>query len=133
MSRGALLPGGAFALPAPEVLLGHLAALTPRVRGEAPAFRCHAAFLRPDVEATLNALGVTLAQLRDAVERATRDTLRDGDDRFALLPGAGLLTAAHLVNGVHPGDEGHALLARAVAENLTGNKFLGAIFGKALD
>lgn len=105
----------------------------PRVRGDAHAFRCHAAFLRPDAEATLNALGATLAQLRDAVERATRDTLRDGDDRFALLPGAGLLTAAHLVNGVHPGDEGHALLARAVAENLTGNKFLGAIFGKALD
>lgn len=38
-----------------------------------------------------------------------------------------------VVDGVHPGDEGHALLARAVAENLTGNKFLDTIFGKALD
>ncbi|MFI8791494.1 SGNH/GDSL hydrolase family protein [Streptomyces sp. NPDC055105] len=88
---------------------------------------------RPDAEATPNALGANLAQLRDAVERATRDTLRGGDDRLSLLPGVGLLTPAHLVDGVHPGDEGHALLARAVAENLTGNKFRGTIFGKALD
>ncbi|MGW6144872.1 hypothetical protein [Streptomyces sp. NPDC055140] len=71
--------------------------------------------------------------MRDAVERATRDTLRDGDGRLALLPGIGLLTSAHLVDGVYPGDGGHALLARSVAENLTGNKFLDTIFGKALD
>ncbi|MFE5052360.1 hypothetical protein ACFRAI_39460 [Streptomyces sp. NPDC056637] len=82
---------------------------------------------------SVNALGATLAQLRDAVERATRDTLGGGHDRLAPLPRAGLLTPSHLVDGVHPGDEGHALLARAVAENLTGNKFLGTIFGKALD
>ncbi|MFC9462778.1 hypothetical protein [Streptomyces sp. NPDC056983] len=82
---------------------------------------------------SVNALGATLPQLRDAVERATRDTLRGGDDRLALLPRAGLLTPSHLVDGVHPGDEGHRLLARALAENLTGNKFLGTIFGKALD
>ncbi|RFC75044.1 hypothetical protein [Streptomyces sp. AcE210] len=88
---------------------------------------------RPDAEVTPNALGATLAQLRDAVERATRDTVPHGDDRLALLPGAGLVTPAHLVDGVHPGDEGHAFLARAVAENLTGNKFLDIIFGKALD
>ncbi|WP_326708379.1 MULTISPECIES: SGNH/GDSL hydrolase family protein [unclassified Streptomyces] len=88
---------------------------------------------RLDAEATPNALGANLAQLRDAVERATRDTLRGGDDRLSLLPGVGLLTPAQLVDGVHPGDEGHALLARAVAENLTGNKFRGTIFGKALD
>ncbi|MCX5323391.1 SGNH/GDSL hydrolase family protein [Streptomyces sp. NBC_00120] len=88
---------------------------------------------RSDADAIPNALGATLAQLRDAVERATRDTLHGGDDRLALLPGVGLLTPAHLVDGVHPGDEGHALLARAVAESLTGNEFLDTIFGKALD
>lgn len=65
--------------------------------------------VRPDAETTPNALGATLRDLRAAVERAALDA------RAELLPGEGLLHAGHLVDGVHPGDEGHAVLAEAVA------------------
>lgn len=65
--------------------------------------------IRPDAETTPNALGATLGDLRAAMERAARDTGTD------LLPGGELLAARHLVDGVHPGDEGHELLAKAVA------------------
>ncbi|MFJ9038372.1 GDSL-type esterase/lipase family protein [Streptomyces sp. NPDC102406] len=74
--------------------------------------------LRPDAETTPNALGATLAELRHAVERAARDAVDSGDERLVLLPGGPLLGAEHLVDGVHPGDRGHLLLARAVAESL---------------
>lgn len=65
--------------------------------------------VRPDAETTPNALGATLGDLRAAVERAALDA------GAGLLPGGGLLDAKHLVDGVHPGDEGHELLAKAVA------------------
>ncbi|MFE6161068.1 GDSL-type esterase/lipase family protein [Streptomyces sp. NPDC056486] len=64
--------------------------------------------IRPDAETTPNALGATLGELRTAVERAALDAGVD------LLPGRELLHAGHLVDGVHPGDEGHELLAKAV-------------------
>ncbi|MEU6393487.1 GDSL-type esterase/lipase family protein [Streptomyces sp. NPDC046939] len=77
--------------------------------------------LRPDAEAAPNALGATHADVRDAIERAARDIAAEsGDKDLYLLPGGALLTADHLVDGVHPGDRGHLLLARAVAEKLTG-------------
>ncbi|MFG2499157.1 hypothetical protein ACGFSB_13250 [Streptomyces sp. NPDC048441] len=47
--------------------------------------------------------------MRTAVERAALDA------GTGLLPGGELLHAGHLVDGVHPGDAGHALLAKAVA------------------
>ncbi|MFI7336665.1 SGNH/GDSL hydrolase family protein [Streptomyces sp. NPDC050085] len=75
--------------------------------------------IRPDAEETPNELGATLGQLRDAVERAARDAAQAGDRRLRLLPGRPLLGPEHLVDGVHPGDRGHLLIARAVAENLT--------------
>ncbi|MGW6271320.1 GDSL-type esterase/lipase family protein [Streptomyces sp. NPDC055060] len=68
--------------------------------------------LRPDAEAVPNVLGASLRDLRTALERAALDA------GVGLLPGGGLLDAEHLVDGVHPGDEGHALLARAVAAAL---------------
>ncbi|TGB14290.1 GDSL-type esterase/lipase family protein [Streptomyces sp. MZ04] len=68
--------------------------------------------LRPDAESTPNALGATLAELRAAVERAAEDA------GAALLPGGGLLEPRHLVDGVHPGDAGHGVLADAVASAL---------------
>ncbi|WP_406328498.1 GDSL-type esterase/lipase family protein [Streptomyces sp. NBC_00203] len=64
--------------------------------------------VRPDAESTANRLGATLSDLREAVERAAGDV--------PLLPGGRLLDAAHLVDGVHPGDEGHARLAEEVVE-----------------
>ncbi|WP_369245195.1 GDSL-type esterase/lipase family protein [Streptomyces sp. R41] len=66
--------------------------------------------VRPDADTTANRLGATLADLRDAVERAAHDV--------PLLPGGRLLDPAHLADGVHPGDAGHALLAEAVVEAL---------------
>ncbi|GAA2593654.1 GDSL-type esterase/lipase family protein [Streptomyces axinellae] len=74
---------------------------------------------RPEAERAPNALGATLGDLRAAVEEAVRDRMAAGDGELALLPGAGLLGRGHLVDGVHPGDAGHALVASAVAETLS--------------
>ncbi|MFI0235555.1 SGNH/GDSL hydrolase family protein [Streptomyces sp. NPDC016845] len=82
--------------------------------------------LRPDAEATPNELGATHAQVRDAVERAAHDAAESGDKRLTVVSGGELLTAEHLVDGVHPGDRGHLLLARAVANSLTGPGGAGA-------
>ncbi|MGW6027114.1 GDSL-type esterase/lipase family protein [Streptomyces sp. NPDC055099] len=68
--------------------------------------------LRPDAETVPNVLGASLRDLRTALERAALDAGVD------LLPGGGLLDAKHLVDGVHPGDEGHRILAEAVTEAL---------------
>ncbi|MEV6652265.1 GDSL-type esterase/lipase family protein [Streptomyces sp. NPDC051219] len=74
--------------------------------------------LRPDAERTPNALGATLADLRAAVERAAGERIDAGDGKLALLAGGGLLRPEHLADGLHPNDEGHALLAAAVATAL---------------
>ncbi|MER5464274.1 GDSL-type esterase/lipase family protein [Streptomyces sp. NPDC002668] len=73
--------------------------------------------LRPDAEQTPNPLGATLADLRTAMEAAVRDRIADGsgDQRLTLLPGRDLLGPGQLADGVHPNDEGHAVLAAAVA------------------
>ncbi|MFE0877741.1 GDSL-type esterase/lipase family protein [Streptomyces smyrnaeus] len=73
---------------------------------------------RPEAEHTPNALGATLADLRSAQEGAVRARIAEGDDSLALLPGAGLVTAEQLVDGVHPDDTGHALVAAAVVRAL---------------
>ena len=65
--------------------------------------------LRPDAEATPNRLGATLADLRDAVEQVAEAR---GD--VTLVRGLPLLDASMLPDGIHPGDEGHRLLAAAV-------------------
>ncbi|MGW2790938.1 GDSL-type esterase/lipase family protein [Streptomyces sp. NPDC001251] len=74
--------------------------------------------LCPEAERTPNALGATLAELRAAMERATEELIAKGDQALQLLPGQGLLTADHLADGLHPTDEGHAVLAAAVARAL---------------
>ncbi|MFD3488276.1 GDSL-type esterase/lipase family protein [Streptomyces sp. NPDC058665] len=74
--------------------------------------------LRPDAEHGGNALGATLTGLRAAMEEAVRDVVAAGDDRLLLLPGRGLLRTEHLVDGVHPNDSGHALIAGAVSTAL---------------
>lgn len=74
--------------------------------------------LRPDAEETGNALGATLTELRAAMEEAVRDGVAAGDERLLLLPGRGLLRAEHLVDGVHPDDRGHVLIAEAVVTAL---------------
>ncbi|MGG8406896.1 GDSL-type esterase/lipase family protein [Streptomyces sp. 12297] len=74
--------------------------------------------LRPDAEAVPNRLGATLGELRAAMERAVRERILAGDRRLALLPGLPLLRPEHLADGLHPNDEGHAVLGAAVAESL---------------
>ncbi|MFE0105993.1 GDSL-type esterase/lipase family protein [Streptomyces sp. NPDC059009] len=64
--------------------------------------------VRPEAEVTPNELGATLGDLRAAVERAARDA------DVPVLPGAELVRADQLVDGVHPSDAGHAALAAAV-------------------
>ncbi len=69
--------------------------------------------LRPDAESTPNRLGATLVDLRAAMEEVVRARIDAGDGALTLAPGGDLLTAAHLPDGIHPGDEGHELLAEA--------------------
>jgi lysophospholipase L1-like esterase len=69
--------------------------------------------VRPDAESTPNRLGATLVDLRRAMEEAVQDRIAGGDRQLSLVPGGDLLTAAHLPDGIHPGDEGHELLAEA--------------------
>ncbi len=81
--------------------------------------------VRPDAESTPNRLGATLRELRAAMEQATQQIMDNGDTLITLVPGAGVLSPDLLADGVHPGDEGHAVLANvfggAVSLALRGN------------
>jgi lysophospholipase L1-like esterase len=72
--------------------------------------------VRPDAEDTPNALGATLADLRAAMEDVARARIAAGDGALVLVEGGGLLEPGHLPDGIHPGDEGHALLAAAFGD-----------------
>jgi len=74
--------------------------------------------IRPDAEGTPNRLGATLADLRAGIELAARERIEAGDEGITLVPGAGLLEARHLADGIHPGDQGHAVLAQAVGSRV---------------
>jgi lysophospholipase L1-like esterase len=80
--------------------------------------------LRPDAEETPNRLGATLADLRRAMEEAAQARIDAGDDALVLVPGALVITADALPDGIHPDDAGHARLAEvfggAVAAALGG-------------
>ena len=67
--------------------------------------------IRPDAETTPNRLGATLADLRGAMEEVVRARVDSGDDNIVLVPGAEVITAAELADGIHPGDAGQARLA----------------------
>jgi lysophospholipase L1-like esterase len=69
--------------------------------------------LRPDAEQTPNRLGATLDDLRRAMEIAVCRRADMGDECLTVVTGSGLLTADQLPDGIHPGDEGHEILARA--------------------
>jgi len=71
--------------------------------------------LRPDAEGTANRLGATLADLRDAVEQVV-----EARADVTLVRGLPLLDASMLPDGIHPGDEGHRLLAAAVGPVVEG-------------
>jgi lysophospholipase L1-like esterase len=74
--------------------------------------------LRPDAEDVPNKLGATLADLRHAIESATRERLEAGDPNLFLVPGAAIIDDSHLADGIHPGDEGHKRIAVTMAKAL---------------
>ncbi|MEV0904384.1 GDSL-type esterase/lipase family protein [Streptomyces hokutonensis] len=71
--------------------------------------------VRPDAEDTPNRFGARLTDLREALEAAVRGF---ADDRITLVPGLSLVPAGQLVDGIHPGDEGHRSLAEGVTPHV---------------
>jgi lysophospholipase L1-like esterase len=69
--------------------------------------------VRPDAEATASRLCATLDDLRIVMEEVARERIADGDDALTLVEGRDLLQPGDLPDGVHPGDEGHRILAAA--------------------
>jgi len=74
--------------------------------------------LRPDAEETRNKLGATLADLREAIEDVVLSRIERGDRDLHLVPGGAVLRAEHLADGIHPGDEGHRILAWAFGDRI---------------
>ena len=70
--------------------------------------------LRADAEETPNPLGATLADLRAAFERVAMRRLEAGDRRLVPVPGAALVPADEMPDGIHPGDAGHERMAAAL-------------------
>ena len=89
------------ALVRPETLQRLVAT---HVSAETPIVVC-SPVLRPDAESTPNKLGATLADLRGAIEATA------GEAGVTLVSGDGVLQPHHLADGIHPGDEGHRVLA----------------------
>ena len=69
---------------------------------------------RPDGEETANKLGATLADLRGAMEEAVRSLVDEGDQALRLIEGFPIVPPEQLGDGIHPNDEGHQSLARAL-------------------
>lgn len=70
--------------------------------------------VRPDAESTPNRLGATLADLRAAMEEVAQSRIDAGDKRLSLVPGGDIIGADLLADGIHPGDEGHRVLADVI-------------------
>jgi lysophospholipase L1-like esterase len=68
--------------------------------------------VRPDAEATPNRLGASLADLRSEVEDFAANPGDGGP--IDLVRGLPLLRGDQLPDGVHPGNEGHAIMADAI-------------------
>ncbi len=66
--------------------------------------------VRPDAEQTPNRLGATLADLRAEIE----EFAQTAGGPLELIRGLPLLSGDQLADGVHPGDEGHAVMAEAI-------------------
>lgn len=71
----------------------------------------------PSREHEENAAGLTLSRIRDVVAEAARDRATAGDPDLYVLDGTTLLgpdDAGLLVDGLHPGQSGYALIAERV-------------------
>lgn len=73
--------------------------------------------VRPAAESQPNPFGATLADLRQAMEETVLACKeRWGDEQLRLVPGADVVSVEDLVDGVHPGDRGHAAMAARLLE-----------------
>jgi lysophospholipase L1-like esterase len=70
--------------------------------------------LRADAESEPNRLGATLAGLRAVFEAVVRERIAWGDRALHLVSGLPLVARERMPDGIHPDDEGHAQLARAL-------------------
>lgn len=70
--------------------------------------------LRPDAENQKNTLGASLGDLRDIFEDYFKQRVVQGDDNIVLVEGLELVSEGDLVDGIHPGDEGHQKVAGAL-------------------
>ena len=70
--------------------------------------------VRPDAETTPNRLGATLTDLRLAMEQVAQARVDSGDKRLTLVPGGDIIGPELLADGIHPGDEGHRVLAEVI-------------------
>lgn len=73
--------------------------------------------LRPDAEKVPNKLGATLEDLREVMEQVVEERMRT-DGLLRLVRGAWVVDPEDLVDGVHPGDEGHKKIATAIGQEL---------------
>jgi lysophospholipase L1-like esterase len=80
--------------------------------------------IRPDAEDRPNALGTTLADIRNAIEHTVSAA---GDCLTSLLPGADLLPASMLADGIHPGDDGHRVLATVLGAEVIRLRMRGEV------
>lgn len=74
--------------------------------------------VRPAAEDVPNRAGAALADLRQAMEATVREWIERGDATLVLVEGAGLVPVARLVDGIHPDDVGHEMLANAIGRRL---------------
>ncbi|MEE3328765.1 MAG: GDSL-type esterase/lipase family protein [Myxococcota bacterium] len=70
--------------------------------------------LRPDAESTPNLLGASLGDLRNVFESVIEERQKAGDSKLILVKGMNLVREDLLPDGIHPGDAGHADMARTL-------------------
>ncbi len=75
--------------------------------------------VRPDAEHTINLLGSTLEDLRKAFEDVVSECIQLGDQNLTLVKGRNLVDSEMLPDGIHPGNEGHAEMARTLGPILS--------------
>ena len=74
--------------------------------------------VRPDAEDVPNRLGASMADIRHTIETIARERIVAGDTTLSLVAGESIITEDHLIDGIHPGDEGHKRIASAMARAL---------------
>jgi lysophospholipase L1-like esterase len=70
--------------------------------------------VRPDGEETANRLGATLGDLRATMEDVVRARIDAGETALRLIEGLPLVAQEQLGDGIHPNDDGHRAIARAL-------------------